>query len=103
MYPELLKERIDAASSKKWIIIDEVQKVPKILDVVHSLIEEKRGYQFILTGSSSRKLRRGGVNLLAGRALWRNFHPFIASELKEEFDLGIALKTGMIPLIGKRP
>lgn len=99
MRPELLKERVDAAPSKKCIVIDEVQKVPKVLDVVHALIEEKRGYQFILTGSSSRKLRRGGVNLLAGRALWRNFHPFIAWELKKEFDLNIALKTGVIPLI----
>jgi predicted AAA+ superfamily ATPase len=76
-----------------------VQKIPKILDVVHELIEQKRNIQFILTGSSSRKLRRGGVNLLAGRALWKNFHPFIGYELKDAFDLEIALKTGMIPLI----
>jgi predicted AAA+ superfamily ATPase len=96
MRPELLKDRI---GEQKKVVIDEVQKVPKILDVVHDVIEEKRGIQFILTGSSSRKLRRGGVNLLAGRALWRNFHPFIAGELKGTFSLEKGLWTGMIPLI----
>lgn len=98
MTPELLKDRV-AGSDASCVVIDEVQKVPKVLDVVHGLIEEKRGHQFILTGSSSRKLRRGGVNLLAGRAIWRNFHPYIAYELKEDFKLDTALKTGMIPLI----
>lgn len=99
MSPELLKERMAAEPDKKQIVIDEVQKVPKILDVVHELIEEKKGVQFILTGSSSRKLRRGGVNLLAGRAIWKNFHPFIGIELQKSFDLEKALQTGMIPLI----
>ncbi len=99
MNPELLKERLEAYPHQKYVVIDEVQKVPKILDVVHGLIEEKKNIQFILTGSSSRKLRRGGVNLLAGRALWKNFHPYTAFELGEEFNLSKALKTGMIPLI----
>ncbi len=81
------------------VVIDEVQKVPKILDVVHGLIEEKRGIQFILTGSSSRKPRRGGVNLLAGRALLKTFFPFIGFELKEDFSLEQALQTGMIPMV----
>ena len=76
MHPELLKERLEVDQNQNCVVIDEVQKVPKILDVVHGLIEEKQKIQFILTGSSSRKLRRGGVNLLAGRALWKNFHPF---------------------------
>lgn len=96
MYPEQLREIV---GSHKRVIIDEVQKIPKLLDVVHSLIEEKKDIQFILTGSSSRKLRRGGVNLLAGRALWRNFHPFVAYELKDRFSLESALKIGMIPLV----
>lgn len=99
MYPEKLKERINANPTKKIVIIDEVQKVPKILDVVHELIENKIGLQFILTGSSARKLRKAGVNLLAGRALWRNFYPFMGIELKNLFDLSKALKTGLIPLI----
>ncbi len=99
MHPELLRERLDANSAQKHVVIDEVQKIPKILDIVHGLIEEKKDVQFILTGSSSRKLRRGGVNLLAGRALWKNFYPFMASELQEDFKLEQALDTGMIPLI----
>jgi predicted AAA+ superfamily ATPase len=99
MTPELLKERIEANPRQNTVIIDEVQKVPKILDVVHELIEEKKGIQFILTGSSSRKLRRGGVNLLAGRALWKNFYPLTAYELQEAFDLQKALEIGTIPLI----
>lgn len=99
MQPELLSERIATNPTKKTIVIDEVQKVPKILDVVHGLIEEKRGLTFILTGSSARKLRKGGVNLLAGRAIWKNFSPFMGCELNENFNLEKALKTGMIPLI----
>ncbi len=99
MTPELLKERLKAHPHQKIVIIDEVQKVPKILDVVHELIEEKKEIQFILTGSSSRKLRRGGVNLLAGRALWKNFHPLVAHELQDAFNLQKALEVGMIPLI----
>ena len=69
--PELLKEQLDINENKKWVIIDEIQKVPKLLDIVHLLIEEKKERQFVLTGSSARKLRRGGVNLLGGRALWK--------------------------------
>jgi hypothetical protein len=98
MNPELLKEKLEASFAPK-VVIDEVQKVPKILDVVHQLIEEKRNIQFILSGSSSRKLRRGGVNLLAGRALWKNFYPFVGHELGDQFNLKRALHYGMIPLI----
>lgn len=97
MRPELLQERIDP--TKKVIIIDEIQKVPALLDTVHLIIEEKKELQFILTGSSSRKLKRSGVNLLAGRALLKHLHPFIASELKEDFKLSKVLKVGSIPLI----
>jgi predicted AAA+ superfamily ATPase len=99
MTPEALREKLEANPEQNRVIIDEVQRVPDILNIVHDLIEEKRSIQFILTGSSSRKLRRGGVNLLGGRALWKNFHPFIAHELKDQFDLQKALTTGMIPLI----
>ncbi len=97
--PERLKELMDANKEKKTVIIDEIQKAPQLLEVVHSLIEEKRGIQFIMTGSSARKLRRGGVNLLAGRALMRHMHPFMAAELKNLFDLDKALQIGTIPLI----
>jgi len=98
-YPERLREAVNAHSGKKTVVVDEVQKAPQLLEVVHSLIEEKRGTRFILTGSSARKLRRTGINLLAGRALMKHMHPFMAAELKELFDLGKALQVGMIPLV----
>lgn len=98
-YPERLREVVHANKGKRTVIVDEVQKVPQLLEVVHSLIEEKQGIQFILTGSSARKLRKAGVNLLAGRALMKHMHPFIAAELKGLFDLKKALEIGMIPLI----
>src|SRR3990172_568464 len=79
--PERLRELVYANKNKRVIVLDEIQKVPELLDVVHSLMEEKRGLQFILTGSSARKLRKAGVNLLAGRALMKHIHPFLAAEL----------------------
>ena len=63
------------------------------------LIEEKKGYQFVLTGSSARKLKRSGVDLLAGRVLNMTFHPFMAAELQERFDFEKALNQGLLPLI----
>ncbi|MDP2981361.1 MAG: AAA family ATPase [Candidatus Omnitrophota bacterium] len=97
--PERLKELAYGNPDKKVIIIDEVQKAPELLNVVHSLIEEKKGYQFVLTGSSARKLKRSGVGLLAGRALNMTLHPFIATELEGKFDFEKALKQGLVPLI----
>ncbi len=97
--PERLRELVGAHREKKTVVIDEVQKAPQLLEVVHGLIEEKRGFQFILTGSSARKLRRGGVNLLAGRALMKHMHPFMAAELKNLFELEKALQNGTIPLV----
>ena len=81
------------------LILDEIQRVPRLLPEIHALIEEKKGIQYILTGSSSRKLRRSVSDLLGGRALLRQMGPFLASELKDKFSLDKALKTGMIPLI----
>ena len=78
------------------IVIDEIQKMPSLLDEVHRLIE-LLGFKFLLTGSSARKLRRGGVNLLGGRARIRNIHPFSASELGERFDLDRAINYGLLP------
>lgn len=98
-HPERIKQVVAANPDVKCFIIDEVQKAPALLNSIHSLIEEYKTHQFILTGSSARKLRRGGVNLLAGRALLTHFHPFMASELNESFSLDAALKHGMIPLV----
>jgi predicted AAA+ superfamily ATPase len=100
-YPERIKQVVKANPRTKRFIIDEVQKAPALLllDSIHSLIEEYKTHQFIMTGSSARKLRRGGVNLLAGRALLTHFHPFMAAELGTDFSLDAALTNGLIPLI----
>jgi uncharacterized protein len=94
--PQRLREEI--TDKDRIVIIDEVQKLPQLLDEIHNLIEE-RNIHFLLTGSSARKLRRGGVNLLGGRARTRRMHPFIFQELKDNFDLLKALDTGLIPSI----
>jgi len=96
--PERLRERVKGADGK-IIVIDEVQKIPELLDVVHELLESGAGLQFILTGSSARKLKRTGVDLLAGRAVVKTMHPFMASELKESFSLVESLQFGLVPLI----
>jgi predicted AAA+ superfamily ATPase len=90
--PEFEKPKLDD-------YIDEIQKAPSLLDVVHEVIETKRDYTFVLTGSSARKIKRSGVDLLAGRALIKTMHPFMASELKTTFSLNKALEIGMLPLV----
>lgn len=79
-----------------WVVIDEIQKVPDLLDEVHRLIE-KRGLRFVLTGSSARRLRRKHVNLLAGRALTYRMYPLTAQELGNHFDLARSLRYGHLP------
>jgi predicted AAA+ superfamily ATPase len=79
-----------------WIIIDEVQRVPELLNEIHRLIEKCK-YKFILTGSSARKLRRKGVNLLGGRALAHHLYPLTAMELGMDFDLKRSLDHGQLP------
>jgi predicted AAA+ superfamily ATPase len=97
--PERLRDLVQAAPpDPSPIVIDEVQRVPELLNLVHALIEENKRRRFILTGSSARKLRRGGVDLLAGRAVVRTMHPFMARELRE-FHLVAALSQGMLPLV----
>ena len=96
--PERLRE-LAAAPGAADIVIDEVQRVPELLTVVHQLVEEPGSPRFVLTGSSARKLKRTGVDLLAGRAVVRSMHPFMAAELGERFDLPAALEQGLLPLI----
>jgi uncharacterized protein len=96
--PERLLEIVRAQLPGTVIIIDEIQKIPDLLPLVHVLIEEKQGWIFILTGSSARKLRREGVDLLGGRALIKNLHPFLACELGDKFHFNDALQSGMLPL-----
>jgi predicted AAA+ superfamily ATPase len=81
---------------RDWIIVDEVQKIPELLNEVHRLIEKYR-YKFVLTGSSARKLRRKGPNLLAGRALTYSMHPLTTIELGKDFDLAHSLAYGQLP------
>lgn len=82
----------------RTVVIDEIQRLPDLLHEVHRLIEE-RGVHFLLTGSSARKLRRGGVNLLGGRARTRYLHPLTARELGSRFDLRRAVERGTLPSI----
>lgn len=82
----------------KVVVIDEIQRLPELLNEVHRLIEE-RGVRFLLTGSSARKLRRGGVNLLGGRARTTHLHPLTCHELGAQFDLHRALAYGLLPSI----
>ncbi|MFH1017238.1 MAG: AAA family ATPase [Pseudomonadota bacterium] len=97
--PERLREIVAAHPEAPQIVIDEIQKVPELLSVVHTLIEERKERPFILTGSSARKLKRSGIDLLAGRALLKTLHPFMASELGSRMDLGRALRDGMLPVV----
>jgi predicted AAA+ superfamily ATPase len=88
----------ETSPEDRIVVIDEIQRIPELLNEVHRLIEE-RGLRFLLTGSSARKLRRGGVNLLGGRARTRHLHPLTFSELGNDFDLQRALKSGLLPAI----
>ena len=97
--PSLLVEQIDALKTKpKFVVIDEVQKAPKLLDVAHHLIQ-KKNLKFALTGSSIRKLRHGSANLLAGRAFLYKLFPLTFLELKNKFDLKQTLQFGSLPEI----
>ena len=99
MAPHHLEAMI-AGSSASHIIIDEIQKIPKLLDEVHRLIEKSENKnRFILTGSSAKKLKSGGANLLAGRAFLRNLFPLTQRELGDAFVLEDALRWGSLPRI----
>lgn len=95
--PKELKYIVDAMSQEHThVVIDEIQKVPKLLDVVHSLIEST-SFRFILTGSSARKIKRGTSNFLAGRAFVYHLFPFSYFEVAGQFDLNTSLSFGMLP------
>jgi predicted AAA+ superfamily ATPase len=95
-HPALLREELDAQPPSGPVIIDEVQKLPALLDEIHWLIEN-RGIVFGLCGSSARKLRRGHANLLGGRAIRYELHGFVAGELGRDFQLLRALNHGGLP------
>jgi len=97
--PERLRELLAAHPEAAVLVVDEIQKVPQLLDMVHMMMEKGPRIRFILTGSSARKLKRAGVDLLAGRAILRSMHPFVAAELGDRFDLDLALHQGLLPLV----
>lgn len=99
--PNLLRMQLDDfdPDARMKILIDEVQRVPKLLDIVHSIMEKRPNFQFILCGSSARKLRHGASNLLGGRALYRTMHPLTYGELSSDFDLDRVLAFGSLPRI----
>ena len=97
--PERLEALIEGDPGRKTIIIDEVQKVPEVLDVVHRMVEKDKALRFVLTGSSPRKLKKAGVDLLAGRAAVKTLHPFMAAELGKDFRMETALEQGLLPLV----
>jgi predicted AAA+ superfamily ATPase len=96
--PGELATRIAAQPHIDWVVIDEVQKAPKLLNLVHDLIENK-GIKFALTGSSARRLKQKGVNLLAGRAFTNHLFPLTHVELGDRFDLDEVLAYGSLPKI----
>ncbi len=108
LYLELSNDphRLEALAGNRpegsWIVLDEIQKIASLLDEVHRLMESRR-WRFALCGSSARKLRRGGANLLAGRALTLNMEGFSAQELGRDFDLSVALDWGLLPFVHHDP
>jgi len=96
--PRLLENLIGDRSPGTWIVLDEVQKIPALLDEVHRLSELRR-WRFVLCGSSARKLKRGGADLLAGRALTLSMEPFCSAELKHIFNRDYSLEWGMLPIV----
>lgn len=101
--PETLRREVGALPARSWVVVDEVQRLPALLDVVHELLTDPAGPRFALTGSSARKLRAGQANLLAGRALSRRFFPLVAEELDFEVETEDLLRFGGLPLVRAAP
>lgn len=96
--PNRLEGMLGRRGAEDWVILDEVQKIPPLLDEVHRLMES-RGLRFALCGSSARQLKRGGADLLAGRAITLNMEPFSFGETGKAFDLTHALEWGQLPVL----
>lgn len=98
----LFRQLLAQQQTGDWVVVDEVQRIPALLNEIHRLIEE-RGIKFALLGSSARKLKTAGTNLLAGRALNKAMHPLTPTELGDDFNLDEVLRYGAIPLIWTAP
>ncbi len=96
--PASFYRRLEKLSRGSWVVLDEVQRLPMLLNYVHKAIEELK-LKFVLCGSSTRKLRRKGVNLLGGRAYEKRLYLFLAKELADKFNLERVLEIGSLPLV----
>ncbi len=96
--PSLFAGMLRTVPEGEWVVLDEVQRIPGLLNEVHRFIEERQ-LRFALLGSSARKLKTAGTNLLAGRALWKTMFPLVPEELGDDFELERVLRFGSIPLI----
>lgn len=102
--PESFRARVEALPQGSWVVVDEVQRLPTLLDEVHAIVAEHgKRYRFALSGSSARKLRRLDVNLLAGRAIRRQFFPLTGEEMDFDFVLDDLLATGCLPMVRSDP
>ncbi|MGH7288196.1 MAG: ATP-binding protein [Myxococcota bacterium] len=98
--PERFSQEVEALPARSWVVVDEVQRLPALLNAVQDLITRRGSrYRFALTGSSARKLRRGGANLLPARLINRRFFPLTAFELDRAFRLDDALRFGTLPVV----
>ena len=96
--PGVFAAELEALPPGSRVVVDEVQRLPNLLNTVHQKIEA-RGLPFALSGSSARTIRRAGTNLLGGRASWRSLHPFVPEELGDRFSIDTTLEFGALPLI----
>jgi len=102
--PEQFRQQVEALRPVAWVVVDEVQRLPALLNEVHALIAEHgRKYRFALSGSSARKLKRLDVNLLAGRAINRQCFPLTTAELNFDVDIEDVLRFGLLPQIRSDP
>lgn len=96
--PDLFYQELRDAQPGSWVVVDEIQRVPRLLDEVHRLMEERK-LKFLLTGSSARRLKKESVNLLAGRAIKLELFPMVSRELGRDFKLRDALRYGTLPVV----
>ena len=100
--PNAIFDELSGLQPGTWVVIEEIQKAPALLDQVHRLMASN-GLKFVLSGSSARKLRRGGVNLLAGRAVPTELYPLVSAELDADFNVEQSLRLGSLPLAVTEP
>jgi predicted AAA+ superfamily ATPase len=98
--PSRFSQQVEALPARGWVVVDEIQRMPSLLDEIHALMNRHADdYRFALTGSSARKLKRGGANLLAGRAINRRFFPLTGAEMRLDFELDDLLRFGCLPAV----